>query len=195
MAGITRLICLGTLSLAVVACGSAGGFPANSVAVATPLSLEGPSIYSLLGFRNDLKLTSEQVVSLDSIAIAIREENRDLIAELREVDGKGNSIGQPIVVTEEGRPILEAIRENHRGAVAAVRELLDETQRNQVCDIVARPGQARGRSGRPAGPENRAPDGGAPRGEARDSLDERSRLSRPVSWDWCEDRGTERRES
>lgn len=178
------------LALAVVtACGTmGGGLPDNAVAVASPLSLEGPPIYSLLGFRSDLNLTSEQITALDSIALAVRDENRELIAELRAVDGGRDAVGGTFVVTEHGRPIFETIRANHMNAVGAVRELLDETQREEVCEIVARPGQQRAQSGR--GPRQQSDQGTRP--ASADSVDERTRLSRPVTWDWCPAPGEQR---
>lgn len=180
-----RLVAAILMPITFAACAATGGgFPNDAVAVATPLLLEGPPIYSLLGFRGELNLTSEQITALDSIALATRDENRELIAELRAVDGDRNRNGGTIVVSEHGRPFLEAIRENHGKAVAAVSALLDDRQRAEVCEISARPDQQRSRGGQ-QGPGAPRPSEREPAPTPPDSLDERTRLSRPVSWDWC----------
>ncbi len=166
-----------TVLLALTACAATGSLPPNAVVV-TPLTLEPPPIYSLLGYRSELKLTSDQVAALDSIGQAVRDENRELVAELRQTsDGRRSQAGA-LVVTEQGRPVLEAIRENQLAAVDAVSHVLDESQRAEVCRLSTRESE---RARRDA-PERRSPR----QPEPPDSLDERGALQRPVGWNWCQ---------
>ena len=166
--------------LTVTACAARSGIPADALVV-TPLTLEPPPIYSLLGYRTDLNLTSEQVTRLDSIAQSVRDENRELVEELRRTSSERRSQGGVLLVSEEGRPVLAAIRENQVAAVDAVSQLLDETQREQVCSLTSREGQ-RGRRGES---DRRAPES-AERRDAGDANDERDGLQRPVGWTWCQ---------
>ncbi len=164
-----------TVLFALTACAATGSLPPNAVVV-TPLTLEPPPIYSLLGYRSELNLTSEQVAALDSIAQAVRDENRELVAELRQTSGERRGQSGAMVVSEEGRPVLESIRENQLAAVDAVSRLLDESQRAEVCRLSTRENQRRG-----------AAQGRQPRQQEQlDPVDERSALQRPVGWNWCD---------
>lgn len=173
-AGVVAVLSVLTV---MTACASAGALPPNAVVV-TPLTLEPPPIYSLLGYRSDLHLTSEQVAALDSIALAVRDENRELVAELRQASSERRNQSGALVVTEQGRPVLQAIRDNQLAAVDAVSQLLDESQRAEVCRLSTRENE-RDRRG---ATERRAPR----RPEPSDSLDERGALQRPVGWSWCQ---------
>lgn len=124
------------LSLVLGACGAQEGLdPATTV---TPLTLEPPPIYSLLGYRSDLDLTSEQIVRLDSLANWIREENAPLVDTLRSLRDGDDRDEVVFQVNEEGQAVLEAIRANNRRAGEAVGEVLTEEQRPMVCRLFDR---------------------------------------------------------
>jgi hypothetical protein len=59
----------------------------------SPLTLEPPPIYALLGYRTDLELTSEQVAALDSVAEEARDESAPLLRELEERTDNGRQRG------------------------------------------------------------------------------------------------------
>ena len=59
------------LVLAIAACSSGPRGPGDSDGAFSPLTLEPPPVYALLGYRADLDLTSQQVAALDSIAEAV----------------------------------------------------------------------------------------------------------------------------
>jgi len=110
--------------------------------------LQPPPVYALIGHRDRLQLTGEQIESLDSIAIAVEAENASLIDELL-AKGTPTRSQSGLLVEAEGREILEQIRENHRGAAMAVGELLTEQQQTQACDLFRLNGQRR--AARPRG--------------------------------------------
>jgi hypothetical protein len=143
------------LALTVVGCG--GRTPPNMEGMLTPLTVEPPPIYAIIGARADLALTSEQVAALDSIAIDIQAVNRPLIADLETVSPQSRSGARRI--TPEGEPILEQIRSNSRQASEGVHDLLTEAQREKVCELFNRRSQPRsaGRGRGPAPPPRQAP--------------------------------------
>jgi hypothetical protein len=154
-------------------CAANSGLPNNGMAMVTPLSLEPPPIYALLGYRRDLDLTSDQVAALDAIAQEVQEENRPLVRELQENSRERARQPGIMVVTPEGEPILDEIRANQRRAGEAVAALLDEEQRATVCRLFDRnrPG-TRGAPARPAAAQATA---GSP---DRREFD-------PIGWYWC----------
>jgi hypothetical protein len=180
MNGAIGKLTLAVAAFAMTACAASTGLPPDAVVV-TPLTLEPPPIYSLLGYRADLELTSEQIAALDSIGQAVRDENRELIEELRRSSAERRNMGGALVVSEEGRPVLEAIRENQREAVNAVSRLLDETQRDRVCELSNRD-NARNR------PEASARQARSRRGAPNLEGDA---LQRPIGWNWCQTPGEE----
>jgi hypothetical protein len=96
--------------------------------------LEPPPIYSILGFRDKIELTSAQITSLDSIATWVHDQNLQLIQELREESSPTrNQIG--MVVPDELRPALDSVRTNNRAAAAAVGKVLTPTQQQSACQI------------------------------------------------------------
>jgi hypothetical protein len=109
----------------------------------TPVSLTPPPIYSLLGYRAELDLTSEQVIALDSIAQRTQRENAALVQELRQLS-VDRSRGGPVVlqVQPEGVPVLERIRESNRGALQEVETVLTAEQQEASCRVAR---QSRGR--------------------------------------------------
>ncbi|HEX2205473.1 MAG TPA: hypothetical protein VHG91_19335, partial [Longimicrobium sp.] len=94
---------------------------------------QGPSIYALLGERERLGLSTEQVVALDSIAQALQERNRPLADSLRAITG--SRAGGPVRPPREREqrdavlPGLERVAANNREAVAAVQAALNPAQR------------------------------------------------------------------
>lgn len=161
------------LLLGVPACGPAQtSFPAGSV---NPLALEPPPVYSLLGYRDRLELTSEQVESLDSIAQAVKRSTDPIIDSLRAVaDARGGRARGIIPITDETRPLLEEVRERNFGAARAVQEVLTDEQEDGVCRIVDRRWQEETR-------RSRETDRRIPEIAQRDSA-----LFMPLrGWPWC----------
>lgn len=135
--------------LIVAACGPAQTtFPAGSV---NPLALEPPPIYSLLGFRERLSLSSEQVVALDSLAQDVKRRNDPLVDSLRTVANSRSGRARGIIpISEETRPVLERVRDQNRAAATAVQDLLSDEQQTQVCELFeeTRRDRLRSRGGR-----------------------------------------------
>src|SRR5690606_14334795 len=124
------LLCAG-----LAACGGNSSAPAGPPpSLVTPTMLQPPPIYALLGHRDRLERTSNQIVSLDSIAVQLKEENDGLIDELQELSDVARN--QPaLIVGDEGRPILEQIRDNNREASEAVGRVLTSDQQTATCDL------------------------------------------------------------
>lgn len=161
------------LLLGLPACGPAQtSFPAGSV---NPLALEPPPIYSLLGYRDRIELTSEQVESLDSIAQAVKRSTDPIIDSLRAVaDARGGRSRGIIPITDETRPLLEEVRNRNFAAAEAVRQVLTEEQQDRVCRIVD---QRRQEETRRSADRSRQPQEIAPRDSA---------LFMPLrGWPWC----------
>jgi hypothetical protein len=161
----------------VAACG--GGAPRAGIdpnTFVTPLTLEPPPIYALLGFRRDLELSSEQVAALDSIAQAAQEEIRPLVRELQDHGRERPRQPGTIDVGTAGQPVLEEIREKQRRTVEAVAEVLSEQQRETVCRLFDR-----SRTGSRAQPRGSA-------GAAHDDAQSRG-MPVPVGWHWCSGSG------
>lgn len=121
------------LLLALFACGPASA-PSDPPTVVTPIMLEPPPIYALLGFRERLELTSEQIVQLDSIAIDVQARNSELMEELEEKSQLTRS-QTALMVGEEARPVLDRIRDNNLEAAAAVGRLLSPAQQTTACQV------------------------------------------------------------
>lgn len=142
------LICLG---LAVSGCSAssprnAGNGP-DMPTMITPLMLQPPPIYSILGFRDKIQLTSAQITSLDSIATWVHDQNLPLIQQLREkATPTRNQIG--LVIPDEQKPTLDAVRANNRTAAAAVGKVLTPAQQQSACEIFAEQAQERNDRGR-----------------------------------------------
>lgn len=157
----------------LAACGS-GGAPAGAPpALVTPTMLQPPPIYALIGHRDRLDLTSEQIESLDSIAVGLRAQNDSLVDALqdRAVPSR-NQMG--FLVDDEGRPILEQIRDNNRDASTAVGRVLSEEQQAETCDLFQPPGSARSRNTRPR-----------VRGADPSAADSIWRALESRIWPWC----------
>jgi hypothetical protein len=111
--------------------GAPAGPPPSLV---TPMMLQPPPIYALLGYRERLELTSDQIVGLDSIATGLKDRNNELIDELEEKSSLTRN-QTALVVGEEGKPVLEQIRDNNRGAAEAVGRLLNSDQQETTCEL------------------------------------------------------------
>jgi hypothetical protein len=166
------LIALGAVTL--VACGSPRG--GSQVAMVTPLTVGPPPIYALLGYRNELSLTSDQVTALDSIAQTAQEENRTLVEELQATSRERARQPGFFELTAEGEAVLERIRANQRRAVDGVADLLSEEQQATVCRLF-QPGRRNPSARQP--PAARA---------AADTAQARRGPQGPPGWHWCEER-------
>jgi hypothetical protein len=109
--------------------------PASAPRAVAPIALEPPPIYSLLGFRQEIGLSSEQVSALDSIAEGVRRENAPLVQQLRERNTARAEQRGFIMVDSVAQPVLEQLRENNRTAVGAVGEILNPQQRTAACRL------------------------------------------------------------
>lgn len=159
--------------LCVAACGPAQtAYPAGAV---NPLALEPPPVYSLLGYRDRLELTSDQVEALDSIAQDVKRRNDPLVDTLRAVaDARTGRARGIIPITDETRPVLERVREQNRAAASAVQAVLTEEQQAEVCQLFEQTRRDRERIRRD---RNRPPQQIAPADTA---------LFLPLrGWPWC----------
>jgi hypothetical protein len=139
--------------------GSGSGMPRDSLQRELFSAWRGaqmPSVYGLIGARERLKLTSAQVTLLDSIAEAVREQNRPYADSLGRFTRSGN--GGPIrmpsndVQRRDFIVILKQMGENTHRGVEAVQSVLNAEQRAGACTLVAeerseRFGRREGRGG------------------------------------------------
>jgi hypothetical protein len=109
--------------------------PASAPRAVTPIALEPPPVYSLLGFRQEMGLSSQQVTALDSVAEGVRRENAPLVQHLRDQNTARAEQRGFIVVDSASQPVLEQLRENNQSAVAAVGEILNPQQRTVACRL------------------------------------------------------------
>ena len=109
--------------------------PANMRMTVVPLALEPPPVYALIGYRDRLELTSQQVTSLDSLATAVREENNILVDSLEEKAITSNRSPGVLQVNPSERPLLDRIRSNNRAVIDKVAELLTPEQETGVCEL------------------------------------------------------------
>jgi hypothetical protein len=182
----TRLLVLVPLFIAAACGGQAAtegtGGPGQFRTTVLPLALEPPPVYSLLGYRDRLGLTSEQVTALDSIAIAVREANAPLITELEQRAILNARAPGVLQVNPSERPLLDEVRENNRAAIEGVAELLTEEQQSSVCDLYQRD--------RSSGQFRRAP---PPQGQSEDAFRRGTTVREDTSlivraftaWPWC----------
>lgn len=154
---MTRKI-LSTLLLLLAGCAPAAG-PAETPGVVTPLELEPPPIYALLGYRRELSLTSEQIAALDAIAERVRERNAPLVDSLESVGDRGGR--GFIAIDERTEPILERIRESHREAMEEVGEVLTDEQEGTTCRLFDQARDPESDRRRPRSPGGAAADSAA----------------------------------
>lgn len=170
---------LAGLLLILSACASAPDPDAEALEFITPLTLEPPPIYSLLGYRDQLRLESQQVSALDSIAQSNRDVNAPLIDSLRAVGREqGGRYSGMMAIDSATQPLLERIRENNRQAVARVGEVLTPEQQATACRLFNEAPDRRRQAQQDAG--RRPPRRG--RGTAEDSIS--GGVGARV-WTWC----------
>lgn len=132
---------------ALAACGGAGASSGPPPSLVTPTMLQPPPIYALIGHRDRLELSSRQIEGLDSIAVGLRAQNDSLVDELQErAIPSRNQMG--LVIDEEGRPVLEQLRNNNREASEAVGRLLTQAQQTEACDLFRLERNSRSRNSR-----------------------------------------------
>jgi len=134
-----------------------------------------PSVFALIGAREQMGLTGAQVTALDSIGRMWSMRNDSLRRELGEFDGRRRT---PEAM-ERMRPILLRIAENNHWAGTTVGELLSQEQRGIACTLQSPPPAERGRNGRrPTGPRR-----GMRPSEGNGVAVPNLRASR--GWPWC----------
>ena len=109
--------------------------PANLRMTVVPLALETPPVYALIGYRDRLELSSQQVTALDSLATAVREENSILVDSLEQRAITSNRSPGVLQVNPSERPLLDRIRTNNRAVLDKVAELLTPEQESGVCEL------------------------------------------------------------
>jgi hypothetical protein len=155
--------------VALVGCGAgqATSGPASSPEAAAELrGLDTPPVYSLLGYRETLELTSEQITRIDSIGSWIDSANRGLRpgpAEAQRRQGSGGFFGgqgRGPAATPEAQAAMDSLRANNRAAVQALEQVLTEEQRARVCEL-NRPDRQppAGRRGAASAPDRRGQGG------------------------------------
>lgn len=142
-----------------------------------------PSVFALIGAREQLGLSGAQVTELDSIGRVWSVRNDSLQRQLSELDGRRNA-----TTMERARPILLRMAENNQWAGGAVETLLSEEQRRIACTLPNAQGDRRGTAtprGTGAGPGRRGPGGrgGMRPGGAPGEMEPGMRMRR--GWPWC----------
>lgn len=133
---------LALLALAALAPACAAPRPAANAAPESnqrmtilPLALEPPPVYALIGYRDRLELSSQQVTALDSIATSVRTVNGPLIDTLQAKAITTNRTPGILQINPAERPILQQIRDNTRRALDQVAEVLTTEQETEVCEL------------------------------------------------------------
>lgn len=124
--------------------GSGRGMPGDSLQRELFTAWRGaqmPSVYGLIGARERLKLTSPQVTTLDSIAEAVREQNRPFADSLARFTrtGSGGPIRMPTndAQRRDFIVILQRMGANTRRGVEGVQAVLNTEQRATACTLAA----------------------------------------------------------
>jgi len=181
------------LPVALLLSGCAGGTrsasPPDPALVGPPIAV--PSVFALIGAREELGLSSRQVTTLDSIAVWLGTENQPFIRELRPLEtagggsrrrGMSGRAGRAAELTDEARAALERVRENNARVMRVVEQTLTPDQRTRVCELERKRREARtrefGRGENVASRRHRPPPGMAP---------DTTRGMRPGGWSWCVD--------
>ncbi len=135
----------GALALLLAGCAGQAAIPHAGPMAVVPAPIEGPPVYSLLGEREELALSSAQVTQLDSIAEGVRAANRNVVLAARAGDGELRVESwevQQLVARNAG--LAARIRANNRAAAEAVRSVLGEEQQRRVCRMVEENRRERG---------------------------------------------------
>ncbi|MET0398541.1 MAG: hypothetical protein ABW277_17235 [Longimicrobiaceae bacterium] len=122
--------------LALAACYSSAPPPQQPAAPQQPW-VPTPPVYALIGERQELNLTSVQVTALDSIGVALAASNNPALTQIQALQPSGGFRRTSAADVEKARPLIDSIRENNRRAQEAVRTLLTEQQRADVCKMYA----------------------------------------------------------
>jgi hypothetical protein len=156
-----------------------------------------PSVYGLIGARERLRLTSRQVTALDSIAEAVREQNRTFADSLGRFTRTGG--GGPIrMPTNDAQrrdfiTILQRMGANTRRGTDAVHAVLDAGQRTTACTLAVEERRERFGGVAPRGGIDGERRGGASGRRGRgmdDGMGARGMGS--GGWPWCGERGMSR---
>lgn len=175
------ILLLAVLASTAACAGSATRQDVPRPTLVTPLGLEPPPIYALLGFRDKIELNSAQINALDSIAIYTHDQNEPLIRTLRDSSSAPRNRAGMIVAGEQ-QSILGKIRTNNKQAATSVAELLTPEQEEAVCTVFEDARQERmDRLHDAVGNRNRNRRRGEVSGEAADSI-----LALGLNvWPWC----------
>jgi hypothetical protein len=185
---ITRMTAVAALVLAAACGGSAppddGPAPQGPGGAGEPGMRAGigggpPSVFALIGAREQLGLSGAQVTELDSIGRMWSVRNDSLQRQLAELDGRRNA-----TTMDRARPILLRMAENNQRAGRAVETLLNEEQRRIACTLPNAQGERRVSPGRApgAGPGGRGPGG---RGGMRPGGPGGGEPGMRTRWPWC----------
>lgn len=180
------------LSLAAGGCAS-GPEPAPAVLPDGLAPVAAPPITALIGQREALSLTSAQVVALDSIGQALRQENAPFEERVRNTrEAWGGRIGRRdrARFLEQVGPALRATWENNRLAAAAVGDVLTPAQRARACEIVRARREELFRNRRDDRLRDDPPGPLTPRTAQRREVDPDTLLvRRPPALPWCAEVG------
>jgi hypothetical protein len=133
-------LALGFGCLLVAACGAPPPPAASAPGAGLDLQLEPPPVHALIGHRQQLQLSSEQIDKLDAIGQDVHAENHPLLTQLNSMEpNSGNPVFQREVLTLASR-----IHVNNVQAVERVRNLLTDEQRERACGLFNGRGTVRG---------------------------------------------------
>lgn len=114
--------------LLAAACGGPPPAPSGP-APAIDLRLDPPPVHALLGEREALGLSSEQIDALDAVGQQVHAENHPLLLQVRELDeGRRHPLARDEILRLAGR-----IHVNNHQAMERVRGILTERQRTDTC--------------------------------------------------------------
>lgn len=120
--------CFGLLLLALTAC---GGTPQQTMTPIGPPPVRAPSVYGLLGERERLDLTSDQIEALDSIGRWLASETEEIRDDLAPRPRAGRQQPDSAEIATLG----EAITAANVQAIEGVESLLSAEQRETVCAL------------------------------------------------------------
>ncbi len=129
---MVKLIASSMVILLSVGCAAPQPQPEPEDRDRTVLRVQAPPVYALLGEREELRLTSEQVATIDSIGRWLHEANAPHLLTLNGAPGERTVAEEDTLLA-----LLEEIHENNSSAGAAIEDLLNDTQEAQVCEMFA----------------------------------------------------------
>ena len=110
--------------------------------------IPAPPVYSLLGQRQELNLTSAQIQALDSIGTSLQSQNSEALRQIQEI--RGDESYRPRRLDQRDmdrlRPLLDQVRENNRQAQQRVQATLSTEQQQRVCQLFRRDNRERDRN-------------------------------------------------